>query len=263
MTENFLEKSIIEVHNLTVLYDRKPALWNVDFDLPSSKIIGIMGPNGSGKSTLLKSMMGVLKPTSGYTKIYDKDISVVRDKVSYVSQRQEIDWDFPASVWEIVAMGRYGKRGLFKKFTQEDKDIIAACLKKVNMLEFSKRQISNLSGGQQQRVFIARALAQESEIFLMDEPFAGVDIATEEIILNLMLEMKNEGKTLVLVHHDLHTANRYFDWLVLLNTRLIASGPAEKMLTSELLSQTYGGTLTTMSKIAQVLKNQEFPMRHK
>lgn len=258
-----VETPIIEVHNLTVLYDRKPALWNVDFDLPQGKIIGIMGPNGSGKSTLLKSIMGVLQPTSGYTKIYDKDISEVRNKVSYVSQRQDIDWDFPASVWDVVSMGRYGARGLFGKLTNTDKDIITESLKKVNMLSFSSRQISKLSGGQQQRVFLARALAQEASLLLMDEPFAGVDIATEEIILELLQEMKNEGKTLVLVHHDLHTASRYFDWLVLMNTRLIASGKADVVLTPDILSQTFGGTLTTLSKISQVLQNKEFPIRHK
>jgi manganese/zinc/iron transport system ATP- binding protein len=263
MTVISLEKPIIEVHNLTVLYNRKPALWNVDFDLPSGEIIGIMGSNGSGKSTLLKSMMGILKPSSGYAKILNQPIENVRLQVSYIAQRQEIDWDFPATVWDVVAMGRYGKRGLFQRLNNEDKEIISNALKKVNMLDLSKRQISNLSGGQQQRVFIARALAQEADIFLMDEPFAGVDIASEELIFSLLKEMRAQGKTLVLVHHDLHTASRYFDWLVLLNTRLVASGPLKKVLTSDLLSHTYGGTLTTMSKISQVLQNQEFPIRHK
>ena len=145
---------IIEVHNLTVLYGRKPALWNIDFDLPEKQVIGIMGPNGSGKSTLLKSIMGVVTPTSGFTKVYDQSLNNVRDRVSYVPQRQDIDWDFPASVWEIVAMGRYQKRGLFKKLTTEDQDIITDSLEKVNMLGYAKRQISQLSGGQQQRVFL-------------------------------------------------------------------------------------------------------------
>ena len=192
------EAPIIEAHNLTVLYGRKPALWNVDFSLPDEQVIGIMGPNGSGKSTLLKSIMGVIKPTSGYTRVYDEEIDEVRDRISYVPQRQQIDWDFPATVWDIVAMGRYQQRGLFRKLTKEDKDIIANSLEKVNMLAFSKRQISQLSGGQQQRVFLARALAQEGELFLMDEPFAGVDVATENMIISLLKEMKEQGKTLVI-----------------------------------------------------------------
>ena len=157
-----------------------------------------MGPNGSGKSTLLKSIMGVVTPTSGFTKVYDQSLNDVRDRVSYVPQRQDIDWDFPASVWEIVAMGRYQKRGLFKKLSSEDKDIITDSLEKVNMLGYAKRQISQLSGGQQQRVFLARAIAQQGDLFLMDEPFAGVDIATEEMIISLLKDMKEQAKPLLL-----------------------------------------------------------------
>lgn len=258
-----MSKTVIEAHNLTVLYGRKPALWNVDFELPENNVIGIMGPNGSGKSTLLKSIMGVVEPTSGFTKIYDHELKDVRDRVSYVPQRQDIDWDFPASVWEIVAMGRYQKRGLFKKLTSEDKDIVTDSLQKVNMLGYAKRQISQLSGGQQQRVFLARAIAQQGDLFLMDEPFAGVDIATEEMIISLLKEMKDAGKTLVIVHHDLHTAQSYFDHLVLLNTRLIACGPTKEVFTDNILTDTYGGRLTTISKISQELENKEFPIRHK
>lgn len=255
--------TIVEAHNLTIVYGRKPALWNVDFELPEKQVIGIMGPNGSGKSTLLKSIMGVVEPTSGFTKVYDQELSEVRDRVSYVPQRQDIDWDFPASVWDIVSMGRFQKRGLFKKLTAEDKDIITESLEKVNMLGFSKRQISQLSGGQQQRVFLARAIAQQGDLFLMDEPFAGVDIATEEMIISLLKEMKTAGKTLVIVHHDLHTAQSYFDHLVLLNTRLVASGPTQDVFTDQILTDTYGGKLTTIAKISQELENKEFPIRYK
>ena len=253
---------IIEAHNLTVLYGRKPAIWNVDFKLPEGQVIGIMGPNGSGKSTLLKSIMGVVAPTTGYTKVYDQDLNQVRHKVSYVPQRQEIDWDFPASVWDIVSMGRFHVRGLFKRLTSEDNDIIQESLEKVNMLGFAKRQISQLSGGQQQRVFLARAIAQQGELFLMDEPFAGVDIATEEMIVDLLKEMKGQGKTLVIVHHDLHTAQSYFDHLVLMNTRLVACGKTSDVFTDQILTDTYGGKLTTISKISQELENKEFPIRH-
>ena len=253
---------IIEAHNLTVLYGRKPAIWNVDFKLPEGQVIGIMGPNGSGKSTLLKAIMGVVNPTTGYTKVYDQELEKVRHKVSYVPQRQDIDWDFPASVWDVVSMGRFHIRGLFKRLTSEDHDIIQESLGKVNMLGFAKRQISQLSGGQQQRVFLARALAQQGELFLMDEPFAGVDIATEEMIVNLLKDMKSKGKTLVIVHHDLHTAQSYFDHLVLLNTRLVACGKTSDVFTDQILTDTYGGKLTTISKISQELENKEFPIRH-
>ena len=258
-----MSNTIIEAHNLTVLYGRKPALWNIDFELPDKQVIGIMGPNGSGKSTLLKAIMGVVEPTSGFTKVYDDELSNVRDKVSYVPQRQDIDWDFPANVRDIVAMGRFQKRGLFKKLTTEDKEIVTDSLEKVNMLGYAKRQISQLSGGQQQRVFLARAIAQQGDLFLMDEPFAGVDIATEEMIISLLKTMKDAGKTLVIVHHDLHTAQSYFDHLVLLNTRLIASGPTSEVFTDKILTDTYGGRLTTISKISQELENKEFPIRHK
>ena len=253
---------IIEAHNLTVLYGRKPAIWNIDFKLPEGQVIGIMGPNGSGKSTLLKSIMGVVTPTTGYTKVYDQELNQVRHKVSYVPQRQEIDWDFPSSVWDIVSMGRFHVRGLFKRLTSEDNDIIQESLEKVNMLGFAKRQISQLSGGQQQRLFLARAIAQQGELFLMDEPFAGVDIATEEMIVDLLKEMKGQGKTLVIVHHDLHTAQSYFDHLVLMNTRLVACGKTSDVFTDQILTDTYGGKLTTISKISQELENKEFPIRH-
>jgi len=253
---------IIEAHNLTVLYGRKPAIWNVDFTLPSEQIIGIMGPNGSGKSTLLKSIMGIVYPTTGYTKVYNQNLDDVRDKISYVPQRQDIDWDFPASVWDIVSMGRFQKRGLFKRLTNEDNDIIRESLEKVNMLGYAKRQINQLSGGQQQRIFIARAIAQQGELFLMDEPFAGVDIATEELIISLLKEMKSQGKTLVIVHHDLLTAQSYFDHLVLMNTRLVACGKTADVFNDQTLTDTYGGKLTTIAKISQELENKEFPIRH-
>ena len=258
-----MKTPIIEAHNLTVLYGRKPAIWNVDFKLPEGQVIGIMGPNGSGKSTLLKAIMGVINPTTGYTKLYDQELEKVRHKVSYVPQRQEIDWDFPASVWDVVSMGRFHIRGLFKRLTSEDNDIIKESLEKVNMLGFAKRQISQLSGGQQQRVFLARALAQQGELFLMDEPFAGVDVATEELIVDLLKDMKSKGKTLVIVHHDLHTAQSYFDHLVLMNTRLVACGKTSEVFIDQILTDTYGGKLTTIAKISQELENKEFPIRHR
>ena len=193
----------IEVHDVTVSYNRKPALWGIDFAVPEGKLVGIIGPNGAGKSTMIKAMMDLNKLDSGYIKLFGKDIQDVRDRVAYVPQRGSVDWDFPASVLDVVLMGRYGKKGLFKRIRQSDKEMALACLEKVNMLPYINRQISQLSGGQQQRVFIARSLAQEADLYFMDEPFAGIDATTEKTIFDLLLKMRAEGKTILVVHHDL------------------------------------------------------------
>ncbi len=258
-----VDNPLIEVHDLTVSYDKKPVLWNIDFSLAAGQIIGIIGPNGAGKSTLLKSIMSLIEPQSGYVKIYGKSIDDVRGKISYVPQRESVDWDFPASVLDVVLMGRYQKRGLFGRYNKEDKRIAQESLEKVGMQGFVKRQISQLSGGQQQRVFLARALAQQTELYLMDEPFAGVDASTEESILNLMKEMTQAGKTILVVHHDLQTAFKYFDWMVLLNTRLIASCPAQDALNESLIQETYGGKLPLLSALGNLIKNKDMPIREK
>src|SRR6056300_1439189 len=257
-----MEKSI-EVHNLTVSYHSKPVLWDVDFELPKGKIIGVVGPNGSGKTTMLKTVMGLMKPDSGYTEIFGQPLDKVRERVSYVPQRESVDWDFPADVMDVVLMGRYRKNNLFKRITKEDRRIATEALEKVNLLEFADRQISQLSGGQQQRVFIARALAQKADVYLMDEPFVGVDAATENAILSLLEEMKAQGKTVLIIHHDLQTVSDYFDYLVLLNTRLIAKGTPQEVLTKENLSNAYGGQLTLLAKVANLIKENEFPIREK
>ena len=253
----------IETHNLTVSYNRRPVLWNIDFELPTGKIIGIIGPNGSGKTTLLKAIMGLVPTSSGYVKIFNQDLEDVRSRVSYVPQRESVDWDFPASVMDIVLMGRYKKNNLFKRITKADRDIAAEALEKVNMLEFSNRQISQLSGGQQQRVFIARSLAQGADLYIMDEPFVGVDAATEEAILNLLHDMKNQGKTVVVVHHDLQTAKDFFDWIVLLNTRMVAAGPKEEIFIKKLLQEAYGGKLNVLSQVGDLMKEKAFNVREK
>ncbi|MFT4756907.1 MAG: manganese/zinc/iron transport system ATP- binding protein [Vicingaceae bacterium] len=251
----------IETHNLTVSYNRRPVLWNIDFELPTGKIIGIIGPNGSGKTTLLKAIMGLVPTSSGYVKIFDQDLNDVRSRVSYVPQRESVDWDFPASVMDIVLMGRYKKNNLFKRISKADRDIAAEALEKVNMLEFSKRQISQLSGGQQQRVFIARSLAQGADLYIMDEPFIGVDAATEEAILKLLSDMKKDGKTVVVVHHDLQTAKDFFDWIVLLNTRMVAAGPIEEIFNETLLQEAYGGKLNVLSQVGDLMKEKAFDVR--
>lgn len=256
-----VENPVVEVHDLTVSYDRKPVLWGIDLTIPAGALVGVIGPNGAGKSTLIKAMMDLLPSGSGYVRLFDKPISEVRKRISYVPQRESVDWDFPASVFDVVLMGRYGNLGLFKRPRQADKDAAMEALEKVGMQSFAQRQISQLSGGQQQRVFLARALAQNADLYFMDEPFAGVDIATETAIIELLRTMRDQGKTVIVVHHDLQSAADYFDWVVLLNMRLVGSGPTEKVLTQELLEQTYGGKLTVLSKVGDLLRNQEFPSR--
>lgn len=258
-----MENCAIEVHNLTTTYGGAPVLWDVDFELPAGKIIGIIGPNGSGKTTLLKTIMGLLEPSSGFVKIFDKELDKMREKIAYVPQRESVDWDFPASVFDVVMMGRYRKNNLFKRTNKTDIEIVNECIEKVGLTEFKKRQIAQLSGGQQQRVFIARALAQQAEIYLMDEPFVGVDAATENSILRLLEEMKGAGKTVLMIHHDLQTVSDYFDYLVLLNTRLIAKGQPQDVLTKENLTNAYGGQLTLLDKVANLIKENEFPIREK
>ena len=256
-----VDNPAVEAHNVTVSYSRKPVLWDIDFTLPEGQLIGVVGPNGSGKTTMLKTLMGLLPTSSGYTSIFGRPLDKVRERVSYVPQRESVDWDFPANVMDVVLMGRYRKQNIFGRLQKKDKQIAVEALKKVNMLPFADRQISQLSGGQQQRVFIARSLAQQADLYLMDEPFAGVDAATEDAILALLKSMKAEGKTVIIVHHDLQTVRNYFDWLVLLNTRLVASGPIEEVFTADLLQETYGGKLTLLSKVGELLEQEDFPIR--
>jgi len=247
----------IEVHDLTVAYHKKPVLWGIDLEIPKGKLVGIIGPNGAGKSTLIKSIMGLLPLSSGWVKIFGEPFKKNLKRVGYVPQRESVDWDFPVSVMDVVLMGRYGKLGLFRRPGKKDREIARECLEKVKMLPYANRQIANLSGGQQQRVFLARALAQESDLYLMDEPFAGVDAATESAIMDIMHELKDRGKTLIVVHHDLPTARNYFDMLILLNMRLVAFGPTEEVFNYELLQKTYGGRLTILSEVADAVRRKE------
>jgi len=251
----------LEAHNITVMYHRKPVLWNIDFTLPAGMITGIMGPNGAGKSTLLKAILGLVPLNSGYARIFGQELDSVRKRVGYIPQRQTIDWDFPATVQDVVSMGRFQNLGLFRRFNPNDRQIVQNAIEQVGMSSFAGRQISQLSGGQQQRVFIARAIAQEADIYLLDEPFAGVDASTEQSIMQLLGQMKSAGKTIVVVHHDLQSARLYFDWLVLLNTSLVASGPTEQVFTDELLRATYSGKLTVLSKVGDQLRARNFPVR--
>ncbi len=251
----------LEVHDLTVSYDRKPVLWDIDMSLPKGKLIGIVGPNGAGKSTLIKSVMELVPNSSGYVRLFDQSLNDVRSRISYVPQRESVDWDFPASVLDVVLMGRYGKLGLFKRPRKADKEVALDSLRKVGMQAYADRQISQLSGGQQQRVFLARALAQQADLYFMDEPFAGVDAATEKAIISLLRDMSERGNTVIVVHHDLQSVTEYFDWVILLNMRLVAYGPTEQVFNQELLQETYGGKLTLLSEVGNLMKRQRFPNR--
>lgn len=248
-----IKNPVLEVHDLTISYSSKPALWGVDFSLPEGSITGVIGPNGSGKSTLLKAVMGLVPLTSGYVKIFGKPLDEIRSRVSYVPQRESVDWDFPVSVLDVVLMGRYVKVGMLRNIRKEDRHIAMECLEKVGMSDFTKRQISQLSGGQQQRVFIARALAQEADFYLMDEPFAGVDAATEEAIITLLREMASANKSVVVVHHDLDSVPEYFDSLVMLNMRLVAAGSIKDVFTPELLRKTYGTKLAVLNEAGDLV----------
>jgi manganese/zinc/iron transport system ATP- binding protein len=258
---NTINEPALEVHDLTVAFDRKPVLWNIDLKLPQGKLVGIIGPNGAGKSTLIKAIMGLLPLSSGFAKLFDQPIEDVRNRVSYVPQRESVDWDFPASVLDVVLMGRYGKLGLFRRPRKADVDVAMDCLRKVGMEQYINRQISQLSGGQQQRTFLARALAQQADIYFMDEPFAGVDSATEKAIIDLLRSMTEAKKTVIVVHHDLQSVPQYFDWVIMLNTRLVAFGPTDTTFTQQNLQETYGGKLTLLSDVGDLIRRENFPNR--
>lgn len=239
----------IEVEHLTVSYGPVPALLDISLNIPTGKLIGVIGPNGSGKSTLIKSILGFVRQDVGSVKLFGEDVSHSKGRVAYVPQRGAVDWDFPITVREVAAMGRYGHRRWWQDLTREDYRFANEALEKVRMADLSKRQIGQLSGGQQQRVFMARALAQDADILLLDEPFAGVDAATEKAILDVLTETKEQGKTLVVVHHDLATAAEYFDMLILLKQRLYGFGTPQQILDPDLLCQVYEGNLKVFAEL--------------
>lgn len=233
---------IIEVEDMTVAYSVKPVLWDVDLQIPKGILMAIVGPNGAGKSTLIKAMLDLIKPVSGNVLFNGETYKEHRKHIGYVPQSESVDWDFPANVLDVVLMGRYGELGWFKRPGKKDRDLALEALEKVGMKDFANRQISQLSGGQQQRIFLARALVQDADIYFMDEPFKGVDAKTEGAIVELLKELKNRGKTLIVVHHDLQTVAEYFDWVVLLNKQIIKAGPVEEVFTDENINKTYRST---------------------
>jgi manganese/zinc/iron transport system ATP- binding protein len=233
----------LAVRGLTVAYDRRPVLWDVDWDAPPRGLVAVVGPNGAGKSTFVKAVLGLVPTVTGEVKVFGRDVRRQRRAVGYVPQRESVDWDFPVSAVEVVAMGRYGRIGWFRPVGRADREAAREALDRVGMSAFADRQIGQLSGGQQQRVFLARALAQDARVYLMDEPFAGVDAATEHAILTVLRDLDRAGRTVICVHHDLGTVRGWFDHVLMLNTRLVAAGPVETTLNDETLKATYGGRM--------------------
>ena len=246
----------LEVEELSVNYQQTAVLWDISFSLPSGALIGIVGPNGAGKSTLLKALLGIIEPLSGSVRFFNSPLSQVRRRVAYVPQRSSVDWDFPMTAYDLVLMGRCHQIRPFQWTSKKDKFATLQALKLVEMEELKDRQISQLSGGQQQRLFIARALAQDADLFLLDEPFAGIDLATEKTLLALFKKLKSEKKTIIMVHHDLLTAKSFFDILILLNTCLIAAGPTTDVLTAKNLAKTYGQGAVLLDEAVALSQSQ-------
>lgn len=234
------EKVAIHLEDMTIAYAEKPVLWDIDLDIYDNSITAVVGPNGAGKSTLIKGILNIIKPVSGKVKIWGKDYRDVYKKIAYIPQTNNVNWDFPIIVEEVVLMGRYVHAGLFKRYSGKDKEIVKNALETVNMSEFASRHISELSGGQKQRVFLARAIAQNAEIYFLDEPLQGVDITTEAIVMDTLKKFQRQGKTIICVHHDLSTVRKYFDHVVMINKKVLFSGKTQEVFNDESIKLTYG-----------------------
>ena len=239
----------LAIHDMTVAYHRRPVLWDIDYDAQPGKLTALVGPNGSGKTTLIKAAVDLVPRASGEVRFFGAPYHTVRHRVGYVPQRGSVDWDFPVNALDVVAMGLYKQIGWFRPVSRRYRRQAMEYLERVGMAEYAKRQISQLSGGQQQRVFLARALAQQADLYLMDEPFVGVDAATERAIVAILQELRAAGKTALVVHHDLQTVPEYFDHVLLLNMRLVATGPVADVFTPENLRATYGGKLALLDQV--------------
>lgn len=246
----------LQVYQLSVNYDKTPVLWDISLAVPQGKIVGIIGPNGAGKSTFIKTALGLIKPVSGKIEFFGKTYKEFKKKIAYVPQRESVDWDFPITVQDLVLMGRYGRLGLFSWPRKSDREAVQEYLEMVGMSQYSNRQISQLSGGQQQRVFIARALLQEADIYFMDEPFAGIDIASETVIMGLLHQLKAKGKTFFVVHHDLNTVDSYFDWIIMLNMRLISCGATAEAFNPSTLNSAYGKSYSLFNEALKACSQQ-------
>jgi manganese/zinc/iron transport system ATP- binding protein len=240
----------LHVEDLTVTYRNVPALWDIDLDVPPGVMAAVVGPNGAGKSTLIKSALGLVRPVAGHVRFFGRRYPEVRRRIGYVPQRSSVDWDFPTTALDVVTMGLYGRLGWFRRPGRAERTRAETALAEVGMADYAGRQIGQLSGGQQQRVFIARALVQDADLYFLDEPMAGVDATTERAIVALLHGLRSAGKTVIVVHHDLQTVRRYFDWLVFLNVRVIAQGPVAEVYTAENLRRAYGGQVALIDPVA-------------
>ncbi|MEI8124162.1 MAG: ABC transporter ATP-binding protein [Parachlamydiaceae bacterium] len=247
-------ETALQVHQLTVNYGKTPVLWDVSLSIPTGKIVGIIGPNGAGKSTFIKAALGLLKPISGKIEFFGQSLASQKHRIAYVPQRESVDWDFPITVRDLVMMGRYGSLGLFRRPRKADWAAVDYYIDLMDMGAYAKRQISQLSGGQQQRAFIARALVQDADVYFMDEPFAGIDMGTETTIMKILRQLKSQGKTVFVVHHDLNTVESYFDWLIMLNMRLVACGDAIEIFNPDTLNMTYGKSYALFDEALKLSK---------
>jgi len=238
----------LHVEDLTVSYAARPVLWDIDLDVPPGVMAAIVGPNGAGKSTLIKAVLGLVTPAAGHVTIFGRPYREQRRRVGYVPQRSSVDWDFPTTALDVVTMGLYGHLGWFRRPGRGEREAAARALELVGMADYAGRQISQLSGGQQQRVFLARALVQEADVYFLDEPMAGVDATTERAVVAILRKLRDQGKTVIVVHHDLNTVRSYFDWLLLLNIRVIAQGPVAEVYTAENLRRAYGGQIALLDR---------------
>lgn len=244
-----MSKKSLTVSDLYVSYHGNEVLHDINFTIDTGKLIGIIGPNGAGKSTMMKAMLGLIPKDNGGIEVDGKPIQDMRKRIAYVPQRSNIDWDFPIIVKDTVLLGTYPKLGLFHRPTKKDKEWAMECLAKVGMEEFADSQIGELSGGQQQRVFLARSLAQNAELFFLDEPFVGIDVASEEVIINILKGLRDDGKTVFVVHHDLTKVESYFDDLILINKELIGAGPVERVFRPELMQVAYKAPLKMLGSL--------------
>lgn len=241
--------SALTIKDVQVSYHGRSAIEAIDLTLEQGKVLGIIGPNGAGKSTLLKAILNLVSIDKGTIEIFGQNLKENRKRIAYVPQRNQYDWDFPIHVLDAVLIGTYPILGIFKRPKKKDKEWAYECLKKVGMEEFAHRQIGELSGGQQQRVFLARALAQKADIFFLDEPFVGIDVSSEEMIVKLLKNLRDQGKTVVVVHHDLSKANEYFDELLLLNKQVIEFGSPQHVLRPEIMRQAYESELSFLYEV--------------
>lgn len=240
----------LAVDDLTIAYHGKPAIWDVDLEVPQGVLMALVGPNGAGKSTLLKAVLGLVPRSAGTVEVFGQPYERSRSLVGYVPQRGSVDWDFPTTVLDVVTMGLYGRLGLARRPGKREREAAMYALEQVKLQDFASRQISQLSGGQQQRTFLARALVQDAQLYLMDEPFAAVDAVTERSIVAILKALQERGRTVVVVHHDLQTVTEYFDWVTLLNVEIIASGPTSEVFSADMLRKTYGGSVASVAGVA-------------